>query len=253
MKLSEIYDQLAYGELRQLAIGDGPLGDATAGTGIPAASYSKILPFVKQGLTEIHKRMLLKEKTMTVTLQTDQLTYLLGIGYAVSNTSSTLTPKYITDTVAVPFEDDLMRIERVYGTLDAVEYKIPMNEIDNVKAIRTPSYDTLIIPSDTDEAPWLLETTTLRVVYRADHPVISTPIANAAPSVVDIFLPRTHVQALVWYVASRLMNPKGLTNEFHEGNNYFMKFEAEIASLKTDGMQVDTLEENYKLDNRGFA
>ena len=98
-----------------------------------------------------------------------------------------------------------------------------------------------------------METTTLRVVYRADHPEIKTALATQAPEVVDIFLPRTHVQALVWYVASRLTNPKGLTNEFHEGNNYAMKFEAEVASLKNEGMKVDTLETNYKLDDRGFA
>jgi len=252
MKLEDIYFQLAYGELRNIALGNGLLGAVTEGEGIPAANYAKLLPFVQLGLTELHKRFPLKENTITVTLQPSQVIYPLTIAYAVSNTATTGT-KHITDTTLAPFRDDLMQIERVYGTYEGKSYEIPLNEIDNPESIRTTAYNVLLLPDDTETAPWLLETTTLRVVYRADHPAINKYMANAAPGVTEIFLPPSHLEPLLYYIASRQHNPIGISNEFHEGNNYFAKFEASCALLESTGLTARGNDGNSKLDRRGFV
>jgi len=39
----------------------------------------------------------------------------------------------------------------------------------------------------------------------------------------------------------------------HEGNNYAIKFEQEIMSLKGFNFEIDTDYENVKLTSRGFA
>ena len=252
MKLEDIYYQLAYGELRGVALGNGLLGASTEGDGIPAANYLKLLPFVQLGLTELHKRFPLKENTITVTLQDSQVIYPLTIAYAVSNTATTGT-KWIIDTTLAPFRDDLMQIERVYGTYLTKEYEIPLNEIDNPESIRTTAYNMLLIPSDTETAPWLLETTTLRVVYRADHPAINKYLANAAPGVTEIYLPPSHLEPLLYYIASRQHNPIGISNEFHEGNNYFAKFEASCQLLEASGLTIKASHGGSKLSARGFV
>tara|TARA_R110000851_G_scaffold71867_3_gene159655 strand:+ start:252 stop:1013 length:762 start_codon:yes stop_codon:yes gene_type:complete len=253
MKLQDIYNQLAYGELRQVVLGTGPIGSAD---GMPDTKehYAKILPFVKLGITELHKRFNLRERSLTLEIQPGQVSYVLSTAFAASNTTGTEAVKYILDS-ADPFQDDLMKIERIYGTYNTVRYEIPLNRLDDTSAIRTNSYNMLLIPSSTTEAPWLLETTELEVVYRADHPVIGDILANALPGRTDIYLPNMYLEPLIWYIASRATNPAGLSGEFHEGNNYTAKYEQAISVLKNTGIDytVDAQSENNRLSAGGWV
>lgn len=221
MTLQDIYDQLAYGELRQLQLGYGDI-DNTEG-GLPVESFLKILPTVKLGLTELHKRFWLREGRLNVTLDDSKVTYVL-------------TKKKDAGT---DFQNDLLKVERVLGKWREDEYEIPLNQVNNPAAIRTTSYNTLLVPTDQELAPWLEWTEELTIVYRADHPAISDPVANAAPLATEIVLPSTHLEPLLWYIASRLHNPQGLSQEFHEGNNYAAKFEASVALLKMENFELD--------------
>lgn len=255
MKLIDVYNQLAYGELRQVALGTGSI-DATSDT-VPKENFVKLFPLVQAGLTELHKRFLLRERELIVTLVTptpkSQVVYMLHIDFAATNDKSDEDPKYITDTVALPFENDLMRVERIYGTWHEKEYEIPLNQYNNAESIRTTDFNRLLLPDDILTAPWLIETKTLRIVYRADHPAITPAKANSSPLATEIFLPPTHLEALTFYIASRVLNPAGSDNEFHEGNNYMVKFEAAVAQLKTENFDVDNEYENDKLNQRGFV
>lgn len=251
MKLLDVYNQLAYGELRQVALGSGGI-DSTKDT-TPKENFVKLFPLVQSGLTELHKRFLLRERELVVTLVDNQVVYMLHIDFAATNDVSTEDPKYITDTATLPFEDDLMRVERIYGTYLTKEYEIPLNQYNNKESIRTTDYNRLLLPDDTDLAPWLLETTTLRIVYRADHPAITPAKANTSPLNTEIFLPPTHLEALTFYIASRVLNPGGADGEFHEGNNYTIKFEAAVQKLKDENFAVDPEFENDKLESRGWV
>ena len=250
MQLDDIYDQLAYGELRQLVIGSGAI-DATE-IGVPKEAYQRLLPLVKSGLTELHKRFLLREQEFTLELQTGKVSYNLTYDYAQSNLKSTESPKYINDS-GEAYEDNLMRVERVYGTYKAEEYLLPLNQLSNPEALRTPRYNTLVIPSDEEKALWLKETTQLRVVFRADHPSIRDITANANPGRTTIYLPSTYLEALTFYIASRITNPQGSAGEFHDGNNYAMKFEAAVAQLKNTNYDLDEDSDHEKLTFRGFV
>lgn len=253
MKLKDIYNQLAFGELRQAVLGTGPIGSAD---GMPDTKehYAKILPFVKLGLTELHKRFNLRERSLKLQIQTGQVSYVISTEFAASNTRSTQAVKYILDA-ADPFQDDLMKIERVYGTYETKRYEIPLNKIDDVSAIRTNSYNMLLIPDSTTDAPWLLETTELEVVYRADHPVIADILANALPGMTTIYLPNMYLEPLIWYIASRATNPAGISGEFHEGNNYTAKYEQSISVLKNSGVDytIEAQSENDRLTAGGWV
>lgn len=229
MILKDIYDQLAYGELRLLQLGGDTID--VPGTGITAENYPRILPHVILGLTSLHTKCALKEGTAMVTLEEDVYSYDLGPTYT-----------------------DILKMERVYGVLNAQQYEIPLNETNNLNSIRTPRATQLLLPEDTDYAPWLLETTSLAVKYRQNHPAIDIPLANASPLVTNIDLPLSHLHALCLFVASRLHNPIGMTpGAMHEGNNYAQIYEMEVAMLNGEGLEIDNDVQNDRLSAKGFC
>jgi hypothetical protein len=182
-----VYDQLAYGELKNVVFGRRLDEDQ----GIEGDHMKQILPHVQLGLTDLHKRFLLREETCLVDLQDGQSDYWLTLDFATTNTKSKEQVKYIADTAANPFTGNLHKVEQLWGTYSSADYRVPLNRIDRTDAVRTPQYNKLIVPTDSDKAPWLLETTQLKVVYRADHPPIREAYANAAASQVELNLPLT--------------------------------------------------------------
>lgn len=248
MTLQDIYDQLAFGELRQLSLGKGI--DATSEE-IQPEDFKRLLPSIQLGLTELHKRFNLREGNLTIELVPGRTTYVIHKKFTESGTSAEPV-KYILDADA-PFENNLMKIERIYGRYLDREYEIPLNRVGDGRAIRTTSFNTLVVPDDTEKAPWLLETTELKLVYRADHPEINKYLANGAPLATEIFLPATYLEALLYYVASRLHNPIGMDpGAMHEGNNYYAKFIAACQELEDQNLEIDEDSQNDKLRDRGF-
>jgi hypothetical protein len=226
MTLDDIYNQLSLGELRQLFMGGKSIDNPNAG--ISADNYARFLPSIQLGITELHKRFLLREGHADVPLRNNQVTYVLYI-------------------------PELFKVERIYGSYREQKYEIPLNEVNNLSAIRATSYNTLLVPADTEDAPWLKETSSLHIVYREDHPTIDKYAANDDPVSVNIELAMVYMEPLLLYVASRLHNPIGMVSEFHQGNNYAAKFEASVAALKLLDFEIDTDEENSKLHDRGFV
>ncbi|MPS58865.1 MAG: hypothetical protein E2594_17105 [Pseudomonas sp.] len=240
MKLSEIFQALTYGELRQLNIG------GAEASGITKENQNEILTHVNLGLTELHKRFLLREGRVTLQLLPGVRTYTVSKKHAQSNRGSWGVEKYILDSMAQPFEDDLLKIERVYDAkgqelgLNAGEgYGHPLN-------VRTISMNTLVLPE-------LLKGDTVDVVYRANHPQLIREDNSFDPTEIEVDLPYSHLEALLFYVASRVMNPIGAGGGFHEGNNYAAKFEAACALLDNQGLRLDVGEGNTRLQRNGWV
>ena len=228
MKLNDIYTQLSSGELRQLFLRDidNPLA------GVKEEMFPQLLPSIQLGLTELHKRFALREGHMTVPLVSGEKTYPL-----------------------VPTSDVVLKVEHVYGVYGQEPYRLVLDELRNPEAVRMSTLNSLMIPTDEEQAPWLKETTELAVVYRADHPKINAAVANAAPLAVTIDLPMSHLEALCFYVASRIHNPMGMTpGAMHEGNNYFQRFLESVQTLKNQNLELDSDDDcNGKLYSRGFV
>lgn len=235
MNLQQVFDYLADGELSQVFMG---IGD---GGRVPVENYGKLISSINLGLTDLHRRFLLKERVLEVELVDALTKYYLKSEYGESSTSSQPV-KYIKDT-SDPFTDDLIKIERI---LDDEGVEIALNVVDDPCSIRTPDMTTLVVPEE-------LETQSLLVYYRANHPNLSTSQATTDPSLVEVNLPITHLQALLYFVASRVLNPVGMTNEFHEGNSYLAKYEAACAAIMNGGVLVDTQGDNTRLERNGWV
>lgn len=255
MKLSEIFDHLTFGELAQVSLG------GIDSTGIQAANYERMVAHVNMGLTALYKRFLLREGQLTLARQAGVSTYVLNSKYAVS-AKGTKNTRYITDTADNPFEDDILKIERVL-TADGMELglngeagRVAMFQPGalgvsphrryQVPSVYTRSYNTLYIPGN-------VPGDTFTVVYRASHPALEYSTGYFDPSRIEVDLPPSHLEALLYYIASRIMNPIGMTEQFHEGNNYASKYEQECQRLELADLQIDTGEDTYPLERNGWV
>lgn len=251
MNLKDVYDQLAFGELSNVVFGKRIEGDQ----GIENANLEKIFPHVKLGLTDLHKRFLLREESMLLDIVADQSTYMLTMDFSQANPKAKGSPQFIADTDN-PFTDNLFKVERVEATLHGKVYPVPLNMLDRADGIRTPQYNALTVPTSSVDAPWLAETSQMKVYYRADHPVIRDFYANSSPLTTPLYLPPTHLWALCLFIASRAHNSIGIAGntDFHEGNNYYSKYEVEIAKLKQGNYEIDTNTDGaVKFAQRGFV
>lgn len=259
MTLQDLFDELTYGELSQLATGGRYPDDPDSDPEIPEKDRPGIIRHINTALTAIYTRFRLHEKTVFVQLTPGKLSYVLDKQFVISNTSSGAPLKYLVDSEDDRFDNSLIKVEKVSVLRTALgfpedprrQYQVlDLNQPTNPYAIRTPSLKTLLVPEDfglqTDEP------VKLKVDYRARHPTIDFDLAVAAPIAVEIELPATHLQALLFHVASRIMNPTGMVEEFHSGNSWYAKYEGECARLESEGVQIDNHGENTNFQRQGF-
>lgn len=238
MKLSEVFSQLTYGELSQLNLGGSEAG------AIEASNYPQVVAHVNMGLLALYKRFNLKEGRLQFTLTS-------GVTYYPLNTSDDV------NFVVVPgeeeFADDILKVERVYTSRG---FELSLNDQEDPYACMTPSNTVLRVPAAIAgqgmDLPDHLKTDTLTVVYRAKHPMILAT-SSFNPSRITLELPYTHLEPLLLYVASRVHNPIGMSNEFHAGNSYAAKYEQACQQLEVQNLRVDQGSQSNRLQRNGWV
>lgn len=216
MNLQDIFTHLAHGELSQLFVGeDGEIN---------ASERPKIASSVTLGLGDLYKRLLIKESSESVVLNQGTSTYVLAA-------------------------TDVNNIERI---VDSEGEEITLNDVNDVYSFRTIS-DTAFSLSDDYFTKKEITTEIVTIYYRANHPVLNAALVRTDPASVDIELPFTYVQALLFYVASRVHAPTGLTKEFHTGNDYLSKYEAEVARLQLHNIPADRVAETTRFEAGGWV
>ena len=249
MNLQEIFDHLTYGELSQLSMGGGEAGV------ISEANYPRVLAHVNLGLTALYKRFPIKEARLIVQLTPGVTTYSITSKYAMYNTRSVEPVKYLLDTAAAPFVDDLLKIERV---LTDSGYALSLNDESDVYAVSTPTASSLIVPAEIVaqdmDLPDQLKTDTLKLVYRANHPKIVRGLGPFEPARIRVQLPDSHLEPLLLFVASRATTPMG-TGQFEglAGNNYYAKYEAACQAIEILNLKVDNGSQNIRLQRGGWV
>lgn len=184
MRLSEFFDFLTYGELSNLKVGGKDVG------GIYPQHSEEVASYVKQGLTDLHTRFQLRFNEVILD-QYDHITmYHLTRNYAQSNSDSTETYKYISDSVDNPFTEDIISIEEIFDE-DGVELYIN-NEVQQA-SVFTPQFNILQIPEPVTE-------NSVSILYKANHKEIDLNIKK--PSEIDLNIPPSLIRPLALYVAS---------------------------------------------------
>lgn len=233
-KLSDIFEQLTFGELSQVNLGstdqDGAITDD---------NQRKVAAHVKLGLTSLYKRFNLKQGRLTLQLFPNVDTYPLLSKYA-TNGAGVEPTRWILDTPTLPYGEDILKILSVTGDSGFV---FELNNYADDYSIITPTMDSLRVPAlvlnPTSDVAACYRTTKLVLDYQANHPNFLTSTGFLDPERTAIELPESHTQALLYFVASRVHNPIGMGQEFNAGNNWSQRYEAECRRLESDGNEID--------------
>ena len=196
MKLKYIIDSLRFGELSMLYTDNFSEND-----------YVKILSHINLGLTELHKRFLIRKNSVDILTQEGVNLYVLDSKYSSENFDASIIP-YILDTNN-PFKNDVLRIDGI------VENEVDLLQSGEAKVI---NYNSIYLYSNRADR-------IITVEYRASHPFIEAKDSYFDLDEEEVSIPNSHLEALIYYVASRMLNPYNQPNTMHEGNNYAAKFE----------------------------
>ena len=255
MTLEDIFMELTYGELSQLVVG----GRENEEPGITEEDRPQIIRHVSTALTAIFTRFRLLERQTYIQLVDGKSHYIMDPKFVVGAPISGDYSQYIIDTENEPFEDSLIKIEDVFALSEQLGLPVQknnpwrpllLNVQGNPYSLRTSSLKTLVVP---DQFGYELnKPKMLMVKYQSNHPPIDMDLAIAAPIAVPIMLPTTHLQALLFHVASRISNPIGMVEEFNSGNNYYAKYESEAQRLEMENIEIDNQGPNTNFERQGF-
>ena len=215
---------------------------------IRSKHYPKIISNINMALIELHKRFPVSVKVLTVQQYTHISNYILTRDYAWSNTASTQTYKYIIDSVTSPYNNDLLKIERVHaeecedscGQNDFREF--PLNDENEPWSLFTPSYNILQIPFPIAENAVFVE-------YRAypeKIPVNTTDIES-----VEVNFPEILLEPLLCYMNYKLYTAVG--TEKQESGLYMQRYEVECQKIDQLGVYNRDTMLNLKLETREWV
>lgn len=217
MKLSEFLQNIALGEL------EGSNLVEIGGFEILPKHYPKVINALNQALDYFYSTFPLKENQLVLRLLPNISRYYLDSDYADTNLNSNL--KYIVDTPANPYENDVLQVQAVF-TEDGLSLSI--NDPLTYYGVSTPEYNCIQVPELT-----LQRYKFLTVLYKAKHKRI--PL-NAKPEQVEVSIPSSFEGALQTYVASLIyMFTRGDDNK-QLSNSLFGKFKTQVEELKLEGI-----------------
>lgn len=215
MLLKDVLDSLRFGELSTMSIGGEEQGKITK------KNFTNVCTHINAGLVSLYTRFKLKEGVGTVPLVADQTKYALTF-------------------------PDLLKVTQI-ALIGGREFTL--NNLADPDSIMFRTAKEIDVPAPVVEAGG-----ELRVVYRAKHPTIdSSPFTIMEEEDIVLELPYSYLEALTYYVASRLSNPLDMTGQFHSGNNYAAKYEKECQRLELDNVYIDGDSQSTRFNSNGWV
>ena len=230
MLLSELFNYV-------VTLDSSSLDLDTNGDGVvKAAHYPKVINAINLGLTHLYMEFPIRERSVIVQLYDHITNYTLSSQYADTNTSSNEVYKYIEDSAAYPFEDDVSIILSVTNEIGTA---LPINDSAEIDSIYTPYYNVIQHPYPNDD-------NAISVIYKAKHQEI--PInATAATYVVD--LPMQVLPILLLYVNHKLLAAINKEESMAKLNEYI----GALNNAKTLGLFTRDAIQNDKLWVSGWV
>lgn len=238
LSLQDIFHDLTSGEFAQLNIGGKGKGS------IDPENYPALISHINLALLDLYTKFSLSERELTLELSEWMSAYELSSKYALSNPEEPDNgyPKYIIDSPAAPFIDDIIRIEEVFNEDGS---KVALNQPHVPGGAFTPKYNVLQVPQSIDGA-------TIFITYRARPKAIPTT-GSIDPSQVEIPLPMTHRSALLFYVAWRVFASVTGQDTSAVSQEYRMKYFDEVNQIQQLNLNLEnTTNLNTRIYDRGW-
>jgi hypothetical protein len=240
--LHDVLTNLSYGEFSQLKLGNF-LPDNSDAQPDPKA-YNQLASHLNLGLQAIYSRFPLMYKEIYIQQSEEIAEYVLSYRYAQTNLDSDIPieQRYIIDSSFHPFIYPVLHIEEVYDELGNL---LSLNDPEDDLSIRTPSYRSL-------QVPWPNDFNQLAVQYKAGHPRVSFDSTTDLEGV-EIEIPEALLEALQYYMASRVFNGLSNTDASNTANDYYMKYTNKINFVNEQGLYIQGEATNSKFDKRGYV
>lgn len=239
MKVSDLFERLAYGELSNLSMVD----ENNEGT-ILAASHGKLLSYVNSALDDLHKRFVLRTGEVLIEQFEGITKYVLKKKYALSSPEQ-VPHKYIID-FAEPFQEDVIRILEVYNQHGDQLY---LNDPGQPNSVFTPTPTTLQIPLPKLGAM-------VSVGYQAKAvPLSVNPDEQCNIDVLDqeIDIPVFLENALIAKIAYKAYSHMNGQEHQIKAQEYISVYENECTEVEdSDLMSQSQSTTHHKLEHRGF-
>jgi len=243
MNLLDLLKDLTDGELSALEIGNLIFGEPDSEP--DPTSYRQLISHVNLGLKQLYKEFFLRSEEHYIQLSAAISTYKLHSDYAQTNTASPIAieDRYIMDTVDNPFTDNVLKVEEVY---DEEGNKLPLNDVTEDLSIFTPRYNYIQVPYPEDE-------NTIAVQFRATHPRIAYTGVDFDPSTIEVELPNSLHEGLMFYVAAKQFYAIGGQENILLGDNYFQRYKDSIKVVKDEGLEVQAEPGDWRFDEHGWV
>ncbi|UZA02925.1 hypothetical protein [Moraxella bovis] len=206
MRLSDVFNTLATGELSNLFLAEGAVE-------VKPDKKEPVLRSINLALTDLYNRFFLKRKEVEIT------------------TSQGVQAYAINDPLLIEI------------------HKVVFNGrelcINKPNGYHLLSVNTLVL-KDKPEDNQIIE-----VIYKAKHKTLTQEDVD---NDVEIELPDIYLNALCLFIGSRVYTSivNQLDGDLNESNRYAQRYMQEIAMLNDRGVDVDSFEEMWLFDERGF-
>lgn len=247
--LSDIFDDLTYGELSNIKVGKDTLGS------IAEKDYPLIISHINRGLVDLYQKFKIKTKELRLHQIAGTTKYYIRKDYMDVVSACGANDIYIEQAANDPFNDDLVKVLEVY---DANEDEVPINNkaktemrrlqgVETTLGVFTPEIDVL-----TMEVPTTPEI--LTIVYQAYFPkIVLKEIFD--PKKVRLYFPQALVKPLLLFIAARVVSGMKVSLSEGEANPATSRWSAyNYACKELENLNLvageDTSDEHF--DNSGM-
>ncbi|RWB40457.1 MAG: hypothetical protein EOQ44_25285 [Mesorhizobium sp.] len=241
MKIIDLFRELSFGELSNLAISNSGSGQ------IIEEKQPQLVQYTNNALLALHTRFMLVEKQLLLEQVASITNYHLTRKYAVQ-TGADVDFRYIKDLPEAPFTGDLIRIISVHGSDGQCSYEYVLNDVDNQNSLFTPQPNVLQIPRPIDGLP-------TAVVYQASHAKLDDRIDgpdNILNQTIDI--PIYLENALRLFVAYKVFSHMNGQENIVKSQEYLGAYEAACLEIEQRDLVNQTFSTSHcKLEQRGFV
>ena len=221
--LQDLFDELGYGELQELAIGKY-LPDSDL-----MREYPGILTLINSGLTDLYSRFKIKEKEFDLHQRAGKSLYYLRAGH-VGDPLAGDAEIYIDGTGNDPVDGDIIRLLEAY---DADGNEVHINSPQFPLDIFTPEVDIIKVAlPDSQEALKVIS-----LIYQASYPKIVIG-DDPDPEAFALYFPLFLKKALRLYIAGSMFVGKA-SNAQEKGNlssSFLYQYELECTKIESLGL-----------------
>jgi hypothetical protein len=232
MNVQELYQNLSYGALSNLAMSNSGSGD------IVEARRPSVILAANEALLRLYSRFTLKEKDCVIRMVDGVTNYHLRKRFAIWTRPQVEKTPYILDMPLEPFEEDVIKITSVF---DSSGHSLPLNDDDQSFAVFTPQADILQVPRP-------ILGGALSIVYQArheklDHTKLEQPIE--VPDVLE--------GAFLSYTAFKIFSSMGTAEATAKAMEHNENYEAictEVVDRELITVSISSLVR--KFEKRGY-